>query len=146
LTLLRNRGVIAFVCTFMRSNLKLSNLGIVLAILSPILAMFFGGWEAFLPVALCSVLSAAICLIGETMSTNLFVAHLTSGLVQDLVSADTDRRDLVLARLNATERDWFLAELPRAQAELRRRQWQPQAGCRASARWGWRLRLLNEVA
>jgi hypothetical protein len=51
----------------------------------------------------------------------MFVGQLNAGLVQDLVSADVDRRDLVLAELNETERDWFLAELPRAQDELRRR-------------------------
>ncbi|MGA9778457.1 MAG: hypothetical protein ACLPRE_00505 [Limisphaerales bacterium] len=130
----------------MRSKLTVSNLGIALAILSPFFALSLGGLEAFLPVALVSVLSATICLIGESISTHLFVGHLTAELVQDLVSADEERLDLVLAELNETERDWFLAELPRAQAELRRRQWQPQTGYRAGARWGWRLRVLNELA
>lgn len=109
-------------------------------ILSPILALGFG-WEAFFPVALTSLLGGGICLMGESLSAHMFVGQLTAELVQDLVLADEERRDLVLANLSATERDWFLAELPRAQAELRRRQWQPQADCYASVRWGRRLRL-----
>jgi hypothetical protein len=60
-------------------------------------------------------------------------------LLQDLVSADKDRRDLVLAELNQAEANWFLAELPRAEAELRRRQGRNRADWRLSARWAWRL-------
>jgi hypothetical protein len=126
--------------------LKVSNLGIALTICSPILALGFGGWDAFFPVALVSVFGATICLIGENISTHMFVSQLTAGLVQDLVSADIDRRDLVLAELNKAERDWFLAELPRAAAELGRRRWQTRADCCANVRWGWRLRRLNELA
>ena len=114
-------------------------------ILSPILALGFG-WEVFFPVALTSLLGGGICLMGQSLSTHMFVGELTAELVQDLVLADEERRDLVLANLSATERDWFLAELPRARAELRRRQFKPQADCRTVVRWSWRLRLLNEVA
>jgi hypothetical protein len=114
-------------------------------ILSPILALGFG-WQAFFPVALTSLLGGGMCLIGKTLSARMLIGQLTAELIQDLAVADKERRDAVLNCLSATERDWFLAELPRAQAELRRRQWRPQAGCRAGVRWSRRLKLLNEVA
>ena len=107
--------------------------------LSPILALGFG-WEAFSPLALTSVLGGVICLMGKSMSTHMAVGQLTAELVQDLVSADEHRRDLVLAELNEAEANWFLAELPRAKAELRRRQGRNRADWRSSARWVWRLR------
>lgn len=106
---------------------------------SPILALGFG-WEAFFPVALTSVLGGMICLMGKSMSTHMVVGQLTAELVQDLVSADEDRRDLVLAELNEAGAYWFLAELPRAEAELRRRQRRKRADWCTSARWAWRLR------
>lgn len=108
-------------------------------ILSPTLALGFG-LEAFFPVALTSVLGGVICLVGKCMSTHLFVGQLTAELVQDLVFADKDRRDLVLAGLNEAERNWILAELPRAKAELQRRSGQNRADWCLSARWAWRLR------
>ena len=104
--------------------------------LSPVLALGFG-WGAFFPVALTSMLGGAVCLAGKSMSTHMAVGQLTAELVQDLVSADKDRRDLVLAQLNEAEANWFLAELPRAEAERRRRG--NQADWRTSARWAWRL-------
>ena len=104
----------------MRSIWKASNLGFALMMLSPMLALGFG-WEAFLPVALTSVLGGAICLLGKDLSTRMEVGQLTAELLQDLASADKDRRDLVLAELNEAEAERFLAELPRAAAELRRR-------------------------
>ena len=88
--------------------------------LSPVLALGFG-WEAFLPVALISVLGGAACFVGKSISTQMAVGQLTAELVQDLVCADRDQRDLVLAHLNEAEANWVLAELPRAKAELRRR-------------------------
>jgi hypothetical protein len=106
--------------------------------LSPVLALGFG-WEVFFPVALTSVLGGTICLVGKSMSTHMFVGQLTAELVQDLVCADKDRRDLVLSELNEAERNWFLAELPRAEAELRRRQGRKRADQCISARWAWRL-------
>jgi hypothetical protein len=115
-------------------------------VLSPFLSVGFGGWEAFFPVALMSFLGGGICLIGERLSSHMFVGQRTAELVQDLVFADKERRDLVLANLSPIERDWFVAELPRARTELRRRQWQPRADCCAGVRWSWRLRLLNAVA
>src|ERR1019366_9986996 len=120
----------------MRSICKVSNLGFALMAFSPILALGFG-WDAFFPVALTSVFGGMICLMGKSMSTHMVVGQLTAELVQDLVSADEDRRDLVLAELNEAEAYWFLAELPRAEAERRRRG--NQADWRTSARWAWRL-------
>lgn len=122
----------------MRSIWKTSNLGITLMTLSPLLALFFG-WEAFFPLALTSILGAATCIVGKTFSTHMLVGWLTAELVQDLVSADRQRRDSVLGVLTAAERDWFLAELPRARAELRRRQGSHRVDWSISARWGWRL-------
>jgi len=123
----------------MYSILKVSNLGYALMIFSPISALGFGGWEAFFPVTLTSVLGSTICLIVNSMSTHMFVGQLTAELVHDLVSADKDRRDLVLAELNEIERDWFLAE-------LRRRQWRNHSDCCTGVRCGWGLRLLNMMA
>lgn len=74
------------------------------------------------------------------------VGALTAELVQELVCADERTREMVLSCLTKKERDWFMAEVPRAQAELRRRNWQPRVGKRASAHWLWRLRLLRKVA
>jgi hypothetical protein len=54
------------------------------------------------------------------LSPHLSVGRLTAELIQDLVYADKESRALVLAELNEAERNWFLAELPRAEAELRR--------------------------
>jgi hypothetical protein len=123
----------------MHSIWKATNIGYVLMTLSPILALSFG-WDAFFPVALTSLLGGMICLMGQSMSTQMVVGELTAELVEDLVFADKDRRDLVLARLSEAERNWFLAELPRAKAELRRRQGQTRADWCLSARWAWRLR------
>ena len=105
---------------------------------SPILALGFG-WDAFFPVALTAVFGGMICLMGKSMSTHMVVGQLTAELVEDLVSADKDRRDLVLAELNEAEANWFLAELPRAKAELRRRQGRNRVDWCMSARWVWRL-------
>ena len=122
----------------MQSLCKGSNLGFALMTFSPILALAFG-WEAFLPVALTSVLGGAICLLGKGLCSQLVVGQLTAELLQDLVSADRDRRDLVLAELNEAEANWFLAELPRAEAELWRRPGRKPAHWCVSARWAWRL-------
>jgi hypothetical protein len=122
----------------MLSTWKLSNLGFALMTFAPFLALGFG-WEAFFPVAMTSVLGGTICLMGKSMSAYMFVGQLTAELVQDLVCADKETRDLVLAELNEAERDWFLAELPRAEAELRRRQGRKRIDGCISARWAWRL-------
>src|ERR1017187_61969 len=118
----------------MRSICKVSNLGFALMAFSPILALGFG-WDAFFPVALTAVFGGMICLMGKSMSTHMVVGQLTAELVEDLVSADKDRRDLVLAELNEAEANWFLAELPRAKAELRRRQGRNRVDWCMSARW-----------
>lgn len=106
---------------------------------SPVLALGFG-WEAFFPVTLASVFGGMICLVGKSTCTQMAVGQLTAELVQDLVTADNDRRDLVLAELNEAEANWLLAELPRAEAELRRRQGRHRADWCQGARWAWRLR------
>jgi hypothetical protein len=116
---LRNRRAIVPVLKLMRSIWRMSNVGFLLMTISPILALGFG-WEAFFPAALTSGLGAPICLMGKSMSPRKSVGQLTAELMQDLVFAEKDRRDLVLAELNEGERNWFLAELPRAEAELRR--------------------------
>jgi hypothetical protein len=103
------------------------------------LALGFG-WEAFVPAALTSLLGGTICFMSKSMSPHLSVGQLTATLMQDLVYADTDRRDLVLAELNEKERSWFLAELPRAAAELRRQQGKKRTDWCISVRWAWRLR------
>ena len=123
----------------MGSIWKASHLGYALMAFSPVMALGFG-WEVFCPVALISLLGGVICFMGQSTSTDLSVGQFTAKLVQDLAFADKDRRDLVLGRLNAAERNWFLAELPRAKAELRRRQGQPRADWCTSVRWCWRLR------
>jgi hypothetical protein len=123
----------------MRSIWKASNLGVALMAFSPILALGFG-WEAFFPVALTSVLGGTICLMGEAISTHTFVAQLKADLLQDLASADQDRRDLVLAGLMEEERNWFLAELRRARAELRSLSGRRRADWCASVRCGRRFR------
>jgi hypothetical protein len=123
----------------MRSIWKLSNLGFAMMGFSPVLALAFG-WEAFFPVALISVLGAGICLASKAVSTHIFVGQLTAELVQDLVSADKERRDLVLGQLQKAEGNWFLAELPRAAAEIRRKHQPNPAPLSTSARWAWRLR------
>ena len=66
----------------MQSLWKGSNLGFVLMTSSPILALAFG-WEAFLPVALTSVLGGAICLLGKALCTQMAVGQLTADLLQD---------------------------------------------------------------
>jgi hypothetical protein len=91
-------------------------------------------------VALTSVLGGMILFIAKSASTHMFAGQLTAELVQDLVLADQDRRDLVLAELSNRERDWFLAELPRAEAELRRSRRRNRTSWRTSARWAWRVR------
>jgi hypothetical protein len=128
----------------MHSVWKVSNLGLLLMVCSPIIALGFG-WEAFFPVALTSVLGGVLCLLVHSMSKRLFVGQLTAELIQDLATAEEDRQDAVLAVLNKTERDWFLAELPRAKAELRRRQWQRRTDSQTSALWVRRLRILSEL-
>lgn len=126
--------------------MKSSNLGIVLAISSPFMALACAGLEAFVPVALSSVSCAVICFLVHALSTQMVVGTLTAELVQDLVCADEERRDLVLGCLSKKEQDWFLAELPRARAELRRQDRQRRPGKCAGVQWRWRLRLLNKVA
>lgn len=115
-------------------------------IVSPIVAFAFAGWEAFFPVALLSLLGRTLCSIGQGFTTQIHVGQLTAELVQDLASADQHDRELVLACLNQREREWFLAEIPRAEAELRRRYRKPRQGVYASAKWSWRFRAASKVA
>jgi hypothetical protein len=92
-------------------------------------------WEAFFPVALMSILGGTILLVGKSVSTQMFVGKLTVGLVQDLMFADKDRRDLVLGELKPAEGKWFLAELPRAKAELGSKQERNTGDCCTNVRW-----------
>jgi hypothetical protein len=69
----------------------------------------------------------------------MFVGKLTAELVQDLVSADKDRRDLVLGQLKTAEAQWFLAELPRAKAALSRKHGQITSDCCTNILWAWRI-------
>jgi len=107
--------------------------------ISPILALGFG-WEAFFPAALTSVLGGMICLMEGSAFPQMSVGRLTAELIQDLVYADKDRRDFVLAELNEAERSWFLAELPRAEAEFRCQNGKKRTDWRMSVRWAWRFR------
>jgi hypothetical protein len=129
----------------MWSILKRLNVGIALMIISPIMALVFAGWEAFFPVAMISLFGRTVCSINQGLSTQLYVGQLTAELVQGLVSADQHDRELVLACLSQREREWFLAEIPRAEAALRRRYWKPRQGICASVNWRWRLRVANKV-
>jgi hypothetical protein len=81
-------------------------------ICSPALASGLG-WEAFFPVALCSIVGGAILLVSRSVTARMFVGKLTAELVQDLVFADKDRRDWVLGELTAAEGNGSLAEFPR---------------------------------
>jgi hypothetical protein len=123
----------------MGSTWKLSNLGFAMMICSPLVALGLGR-EAFFPVALTSIIGGAILLAGKSVSTHMFVGKLTAELVQDLVFADKDRRDMVLGELKPAEAKWFLAELPRAKAELRRKQERNTGDGCTNVRWAWRIR------
>ena len=114
-------------------------------ILSPVVACLWG-WEAFFPTAVTSLLGAMVCLMGQCFCTQIHVGELTAELVQEMVSADQHDRELVMASVCKAEREWFLAELPRAEAELRRRYWKPRKGAYASVNWRWRLRLARKAA
>ena len=81
-----------------------------------------------------------LCLLSQSLCMQMNVGTITAELVQALVAAEPHERDLVLACLTRHEREWFLAELPRAEAELRRRYWKPRKGAYASASWAWRVR------
>jgi hypothetical protein len=107
--------------------------GIGLMILSPLLAGFWG-LEAFFPVAAMSLLGGMVCLVGRSFCTEMQVGQTTAELVQELVCADQHHRQLVLA------------ELPRAEAELRRRYWKPRKGAYVSINWRWRFRLPTKAA
>src|SRR5258708_6643205 len=109
-------------------------------IFSPLLALCLG-WEAFFAVALTSISNCAVLFMGKSVSTHLIVGKLTSDLVQDLVFADKNRRHLVLGGLKEAEGNWFLAELPRAKAELRRNRERNNADCCNNVRWAWRIRF-----
>ena len=129
----------------MRAIVNSPKFGIGLMLLSPLLACFWG-LEAFFPVAAASLLGGIVCFVGRSFCTQVHVGEITAELVQELVSADQHHRELVLACVSKTERQWFLAELPRAEAELRRRYWKPRKGAGASVNWRWRLRLATKTA
>jgi hypothetical protein len=124
----------------MRSIWKRSNLGFGMMLCSPMLALLLGG-EAFFPVAMTSIIGGTVLLLSKSLSTQVFVGQLTAELVQDLVSAEENRRGLVLSELNEAEGNWFLAELPRAKAELGRGHRSTPADCRTRARWAWRIQF-----
>src|SRR5262249_48666499 len=127
------------------SMLNSPRLGIGLMVLSPLLALSWGS-EAFFPVAAASLLGGIACFAGRSLCTQINVGQITAELVQELVCANERDRKIVLACLSQREREWFLVELPRAKAELRRRNWQPRAGACASVNWRWRLRLASKSA
>ena len=129
----------------MRRMLSNPKFGVGLMILSPLLACFWG-LEAFFPVAAASLIGGMVCFLGRSFSTQMQVGQITAELVQELVCADQHHREPVLACLTKTEREWFLAELPRAEAELRQRYWKPRKGACASVNWRWRLRLATRTA
>lgn len=81
-------------------------------ILAPIVALELG-WEAFFPVMLTSAAGAMICLMFKSVSTCLVTAQLKTELVQDLVSAQPDHRELVLTEFEAETRNQFIAEIER---------------------------------
>jgi hypothetical protein len=122
----------------MRSIWKRSNLGFVMMLCPPLLALPFGV-EAFFPVVFTSILGGTVLLLSKSLTTQVLVGQLTAELVEDLVSAEKDRRDLVLAELKEAEGNWFLAELPRAKAELGRGKGSTPADCRTRARWAWHI-------
>ena len=77
----------------------ISDLGVVLMILSPVAALRFG-WEVFFPVAITSIVGALICLFVRALAAEMVARCVAEDLVQDLVSADERRLELVLAELS----------------------------------------------
>lgn len=71
-----------------RSIFKVSNAGVALCALSPFGALACAGWQAFIPVAFMSLMSAVICHFVDVISMHIVVGRLTAELVQDLASAD----------------------------------------------------------
>lgn len=69
--------------------------------LSPVVALSFG-IEAFFPVLLTSVCGGAVCLLVRLVSLDLDTRSSKNNLLQDLITADRDRRDLVLGELRGT--------------------------------------------
>jgi len=128
----------------MRSMLKSPRFGIGLMLLSPLLALGWGS-EAFFPVAAASLLGGMVCFAVRSLCTQMKIGQITAELVQELVCANERDRKIVLASLRKREREWFLVELPRAEAELRRRNWKPRAGACASVNWRWRLGLATKT-
>lgn len=75
--------------------------GATLMVAAPLLAMGFG-FQVFFPVGLISVTGAVICVFSSARASRLVTGQLAFRLMQDLASADADRRALVLAELNET--------------------------------------------
>ena len=75
--------------------------GATLMVAAPLLAMGFG-FQVFFPVALISVTGAVICVFSSALASRLVTGQIALRLIQDLASADADRRALVLAELNET--------------------------------------------
>jgi len=95
--------------------LKKSLLGTALMIISPVIALGFGS-EVFFPVAITSVLGGLFCLICMLLTRHMVVGQITDELLNDLVSANTDERELVLSKLNPVERKWFALGIARIEA------------------------------
>ena len=85
-------------------------------IISPVIATGFGS-EVFFPVAITSVLGGLFCLICKPVTTHMVVGQVTAELLNDLVSANTDQRELVLSKLDPVERKWFTLGIARIEAE-----------------------------
>lgn len=84
-------------------------------IISPVVALGFDS-EVFVPVALTSVLGGVICLVCKSLATHMVVRQITAELLNDLVSTDLDRRELVFSELDQAERKWFELEIERIEA------------------------------
>ena len=111
----------------MDSIWKSPHLGIALMVISPIMGLAFGAL-AFFPVLLTSILCGVVCLTANLASRHSAVGTLRADVIRDLISADQDRRDLVLAEINEDERNRILGAIRLGKAELRRRRRQSHSG------------------
>lgn len=87
----------------------ISQLGVVLMVLSPAVALRFG-WNVFFPVAITSLVGAVIGLFFRALAAHREANRITAELIRDLVSADQRRRELVLSEFSESERKLFSAE------------------------------------
>lgn len=93
----------------MRLLSLISQLGVVLMVLSPVVALRFG-WDVFFPVTITSLIGAVIGLVFRALPAHREADQITAELIRDLVSADQRRRELVLSEFSESERKLFSAE------------------------------------